>query len=38
LTLRRVLIAVTFVLLVAVSAGVGVLVARWPHWRQVLFP
>jgi hypothetical protein len=38
LALRRVLIALTFVLLVAVSTVVGVLVARWPYWRQVLFP
>jgi hypothetical protein len=38
LTMRRILIALTLVLLLTVSTGVGVLVARWPHWRQVLFP
>lgn len=38
LTTRRVLIALTFVLLVAVSIGVGVVVARWPDVRHVLFP
>lgn len=38
LTTRRVLIALTLVLLITVSTGVGVLVARWPHLRQVLFP
>jgi len=34
---RRVLIIVTFVLLLAVSVGVGVAVARWPlthGWPQ----
>jgi hypothetical protein len=35
---RRVLIALTLVLLLTVSIGVGVLVADWPHLRQVLFP
>jgi hypothetical protein len=28
---RRLLIIVTFILLIAVSIGVGVAVARWPH-------
>jgi hypothetical protein len=28
---RRLLIIVTFVLLLAVSIGVGVAIARWPH-------
>jgi hypothetical protein len=36
--MRRVLIALTLVLLVTVSTGLGVLVARWPDLRQVLFP
>jgi hypothetical protein len=36
--MRRVLIALTLVLLVTVSVGVGVLVADWPHLRDVLFP
>jgi len=35
--MRRFLIALTLVLLVTVSIGVGVLVADWPHLRQVLF-
>jgi hypothetical protein len=38
LTTRRVLIALTLVLLLTVSIGVGVVVADWPHLRQVLFP
>ena len=38
LTKRRVLIALTLVFLVSVSLGIGVLVADWPRWRQVLFP
>jgi hypothetical protein len=36
--MRRVLIALTLVLLVTVSVGVGVLVADWPHLRDLLFP
>jgi hypothetical protein len=36
--MRRFLIALTLVLLLAVSIGVGVLVARWPQLREVLFP
>jgi hypothetical protein len=36
--MRRFLIALTLVLLLTVSVGVGVLVADWPHLRQVLFP
>jgi len=35
---RRVLIAFTLVLLIAVSVGVGVLVADWPHLKQVFLP
>jgi len=35
--MRRFLLALTLVLLVTVSIGVGVLVADWPHLRQVLF-
>jgi hypothetical protein len=31
--MRRFLIALTLVLLLAVSVGIGVLVAGWPHWR-----
>jgi hypothetical protein len=37
LTTRRVLIALTLVLLLTVSIGVGVVVADWPHVRQLLF-
>jgi hypothetical protein len=37
LTTRRLLIALTFVLLIAVSVSVGVLVARWPHLRELWF-
>jgi hypothetical protein len=29
--MRRVLIALTLVALLAVSVGIGVIVARWPH-------
>jgi uncharacterized membrane protein len=36
--MRRFLIALTLVLLLTVSIGVGVLVADWPHLRGVLFP
>jgi hypothetical protein len=32
LGLRRFLIALVLVLLVGVSVGIGVIVARWPHW------
>lgn len=32
---RRFLIGLTLVLLLAVSIGVGVTVARWPHCRCV---
>jgi len=31
--MRRFLIALTLVLLLAVSVGLGVLVAGWPRWR-----
>jgi hypothetical protein len=31
--MRRFLIGLTLVLLLTVSIGVGVLVARWPHCR-----
>jgi len=30
--MRRFMIGVVLVLLVGVSIGVGILVARWPHW------
>jgi hypothetical protein len=30
--MRRLLVALTLVLLLAVSACIGVLVAYWPHW------
>ena len=36
--MRRVLIALTLVLLITVSVGVGMLVADWPHLKGVLFP
>jgi hypothetical protein len=36
--MRRVLIALTLLLLVTVSTGIGLAVARWPYLRQVLFP
>ncbi len=29
--MRRLLIVITLILLVAVSLGIGVVVARWPH-------
>jgi hypothetical protein len=32
--LRRILIVVTLIALVAVSTGIGVLVARWPEVRS----
>ncbi len=31
--MRRFLIALTLVLLLAVSVGIGVLVAGWPRWQ-----
>jgi len=31
--MRRFLIALTLVLLLVVSVGIGVLVAGWPQWR-----
>jgi hypothetical protein len=34
LTLRRVLIVLTLVGLVAVSTGVGIAVAAWPKWMH----
>jgi hypothetical protein len=37
LTTRRILIALTLMLLLTVSVGVGVVVADWPHVRQILF-
>lgn len=33
--MRRFLIGLTLVLLLAVSIGVGVTVARWPHYRHI---
>ena len=36
--MRRFLIALMLVLLLTVSIGIGVLVADWPHLRQLLFP
>jgi polyferredoxin len=33
--MRRFLIGLTLVLLLAVSISVGVVVARWPHCRHV---
>jgi hypothetical protein len=36
-TMRRFLIALTLVLLLAVSIGIGVLVAGWPHWQEAWF-
>lgn len=35
--MRRFLIALTLVLLLAVSVGIGVLVAGWPRWQGTLF-
>ena len=35
--MRRFLIALTLVLLLAVSISIGVLVAGWPHWQEVWF-
>ena len=35
--MRRFLIALTLMLLVAVSIGIGVLVAGWPRWQETLF-
>jgi hypothetical protein len=35
--MRRFLIALTLVLLVAVSVGIGVLVAGWPRWHGSFF-
>ncbi len=37
LGMRRLLIALTLVLLLAVSVGIGVLIAGWPHWQETLF-
>jgi hypothetical protein len=34
--MRRFLIALTLVLLLAVSISIGVLVAGWPQWRSSL--
>jgi hypothetical protein len=36
--MRRLMIALTLVVLLTISVGVGVLVADWPRWREVLFP
>jgi len=33
--MRRFLIALTLVLLLAVSIGVGIMVALWPHCRHL---
>jgi hypothetical protein len=35
--MRRFLIALTLVLLLAVSVGIGVLVAGWPRWQETFF-
>jgi hypothetical protein len=35
--MRRFLIALTLVLLVAVSVSIGVLVAGWPRWQETWF-
>ena len=35
--MRRFLIALTLVLLLAVSVGIGVLVGGWPKWQQTFF-
>jgi hypothetical protein len=35
--MRRFLIALTLVLLVAVSVSIGVLVAGWPLWQDTWF-
>jgi len=35
--MSRFLIALTLVLLLAVSVGIGVLVAGWPRWQGTLF-
>lgn len=35
--MRRFLIALTLVLLLAVSIGIGVLVAGWPQWKEAWF-
>jgi hypothetical protein len=32
--MRRFLIALTLVILLALSITVGVIVAGWPHWRD----
>jgi len=32
ITTRRILIGLTIIVLVVVSAGVGVVVANWPQW------
>jgi hypothetical protein len=34
--MRRLLVALTLVLLLAISAGIGILVAYWPHWSKTL--
>jgi hypothetical protein len=34
--MRRFLIGLALVLLLAVSIGVGVLVAEWPRWCEML--
>lgn len=34
--MRRVLIVVTLTVLLIVSIGIGVLVADWPRWRQMI--
>jgi len=36
-TLRRLLISLTVLALIAISAAVGVIVADWPHSRQLIF-
>jgi hypothetical protein len=37
-TMRRLLIGLTLITLLAVSIGVGVTVALWPHCQQHLCP
>jgi len=33
---RRILVALTILALMTISAGVGVLVADWPRWSRML--
>lgn len=34
--MRRFLIALTLIVLLVISIGVGVLIADWPHWSRLL--